>query len=122
MTRVYEIRSTTTSASGISSRGSRREALRRRYNLWHHNEYGFRLLRDNMVREVTAAAAQFAYAMWTRWTRFLIDERARRLINLPLPARRAALLMPSLPSSSASIVKDKHYETDEKRQSVILDR
>jgi preprotein translocase subunit SecA len=99
---------------------SRREAYAADITYGTNNEYGFDYLRDNMVREVDQLRQrELHFAIVDEADSILIDEaRTPLIISAPSVTSGSAYLQFS--KVVRQIERDKHYEVDEKRKTVIL--
>jgi preprotein translocase subunit SecA len=99
---------------------SRREAYAADITYGTNNEYGFDYLRDNMVREVDQLRQrELNFAIVDEADSILIDEaRTPLIISAPSVTSGSAYLQFS--KVVRQIERDKHYEVDEKRKTVIL--
>lgn len=99
---------------------SRREAYAADITYGTNNEYGFDYLRDNMVREVDQLRQrELHFAIVDEADSILIDEaRTPLIISAPSVTSGSSYLQFS--KVVRQIEKDKHYEVDEKRKTVIL--
>ncbi len=99
---------------------SRQEAYRADITYGTNNEYGFDYLRDNMVRETEQLRQrELNYAIVDEVDSILIDEaRTPLIISSSAAASGSAYLQ--FAKVSRQLVKDKHFEVDEKRRSCVL--
>jgi preprotein translocase subunit SecA len=99
---------------------SRREAYEADVTYGTNNEYGFDYLRDNMVREVDQLRQrELHYAIVDEADSILIDEaRTPLIISAPLVTSGNAYAQFS--KVTRNLDRDKHFEVDEKRRTVIL--
>jgi preprotein translocase subunit SecA len=99
---------------------TRQEAYAADITYGTNNEFGFDYLRDNMVREVDQLRQRdLNFAIVDEVDSILIDEaRTPLIISAPSVTSGAAYLQFSKVVRQLS--KDKHFETDEKRKTVIL--
>jgi preprotein translocase subunit SecA len=99
---------------------SRREAYAADITYGTNNEYGFDYLRDNMVREVEQLRQrELNFAIVDEADSILIDEaRTPLIISAPSVTSGSAYLQFS--KVVRQIEREKHYEVDEKRKTVIL--
>ena len=85
-----------------------------------NNEYGFDYLRDNMVREEDQLRQrELNYAIVDEVDSILIDE-ARTPLIISAPSVTSGTAYDQFSKVVRQLRKDKHYETDEKRKTVIL--
>src|SRR5579884_1585815 len=85
-----------------------------------NNEFGFDYLRDNMVREVDQLRQRdLNYAIVDEVDSILIDE-ARTPLIISAPSVTSGTAYAQFAKVVRQLVKDKHFETDEKRKTVIL--
>jgi preprotein translocase subunit SecA len=99
---------------------SRREAYAADITYGTNNEYGFDYLRDNMVREVDQLRQrELHYAIVDEADSILIDEaRTPLIISAPSVTSGSAYLQ--FAKVVRQVEREKHYEVDEKRKTVIL--
>ena len=99
---------------------SRREAYAADITYGTNNEYGFDYLRDNMVRDVEQLRQrELNFAIVDEADSILIDEaRTPLIISAPSVTSGSSYLQFS--KVVRQIEKDKHYDVDEKRKTVIL--
>lgn len=99
---------------------TRREAYAADVTYGTNNEFGFDYLRDNMVREVNQLRQRdLHYAIVDEADSILIDEaRTPLIISAPSVTSGAAYLQ--FAKVTRNLEKEKHYEVDEKRRTVIL--
>jgi len=85
-----------------------------------NNELGFDYLRDNMVRETDQLRQRdLHYAIVDEADSILIDE-ARTPLIISAPSVTSGNAYAQFSKVTMQLVKDKHFETDEKRKTVIL--
>lgn len=85
-----------------------------------NNEYGFDYLRDNMVREEDQLRQRnLHYAIVDEVDSILIDE-ARTPLIISAPSATSGTAYAQFSKVVRQLKKDKHFETDEKRKTVIL--
>ena len=85
-----------------------------------NNEFGFDYLRDNMVREVDQLRQrELHFAIVDEVDSILIDE-ARTPLIISAPSVTSGNAYAQFSKVVRQLKKDKHYETDEKRKTVIL--
>jgi preprotein translocase subunit SecA len=85
-----------------------------------NNEYGFDYLRDNMVREEDQLRQRdLHYAIVDEVDSILIDE-ARTPLIISAPSVTSGTAYAQFSKVVRQLSKDKHFETDEKRKTVIL--
>ena len=85
-----------------------------------NNEFGFDYLRDNMVREEDQLRQRdLHYAIVDEVDSILIDE-ARTPLIISAPSVTSGTAYAQFAKVVRQLVKEKHYETDEKRKTVIL--
>lgn len=99
---------------------SRREAYGADITYGTNNEFGFDYLRDNMVRDVEQLRQrELHFAIVDEADSILIDEaRTPLIISAPSVTSGSSYLQFS--KVVRQIEKEKHYEVDEKRKTVIL--
>jgi preprotein translocase subunit SecA len=99
---------------------TRREAYAADITYGTNNEYGFDYLRDNMVREEDQLRQRdLHFAIVDEADSILIDEaRTPLIISAPSVTSGSAYLQFS--KVVRQLERDKHYEVDEKRKTVIL--
>ncbi len=99
---------------------TRQEAYNADITYGTNNEYGFDYLRDNMVRETDQLRQrELNYAIVDEVDSILIDEaRTPLIISAAAAASGSAYLQ--FAKLSRQLKKEKHFEVDEKRRSVIL--
>jgi preprotein translocase subunit SecA len=99
---------------------SRQEAYAADITYGTNNEYGFDYLRDNMVREVDQLRQRdLNFAIVDEVDSILIDE-ARTPLIISAPSVTSGTAYSQFSKVVRQLVKDKHFETDEKRKTVIL--
>ncbi|MDL2363347.1 MAG: preprotein translocase subunit SecA [Patescibacteria group bacterium] len=99
---------------------SRREAYEADITYGTNNEYGFDYLRDNMVREEDQLRQRdLHYAIVDEVDSILIDE-ARTPLIISAPSVTSGTAYAQFSKVVRQLKKDKHFETDEKRKTVIL--
>jgi preprotein translocase subunit SecA len=99
---------------------TRREAYEADVTYGTNNEFGFDYLRDNMVREVDQLRQRpLHYAIVDEVDSILIDE-ARTPLIISAPSVTSGTAYAQFSKIVRQLDKDKHYETDEKRKTVIL--
>jgi preprotein translocase subunit SecA len=99
---------------------SRHEAYAADITYGTNNEFGFDYLRDNMVREVDQLRQRdLHYAIVDEADSILIDE-ARTPLIISAPSVTSGNAYAQFAKVARQLEKDKHYETDEKRKTVIL--
>lgn len=99
---------------------SRREAYAADITYGTNNEFGFDYLRDNMVREVDQLRQRdLHYAIVDEVDSILIDE-ARTPLIISAPSVTSGTAYAQFAKVVRQLKKDAHYETDEKRKTVIL--
>lgn len=85
-----------------------------------NNEYGFDYLRDNMVREVDQLRQrELHFAIVDEADSILIDE-ARTPLIISAPSVTSGNAYAQFAKVARQVERDKHYEVDEKRKTVIL--
>src|SRR5580693_4806594 len=85
-----------------------------------NNEYGFDYLRDNMVREEDQLRQRdLHYAIVDEVDSILIDE-ARTPLIISAPSVTSGTAYAQFSKVVRQLSKEKHFETDEKRKTVIL--
>lgn len=99
---------------------SRREAYAADITYGTNNEYGFDYLRDNMVRDVDQLRQrELNFAIVDEADSILVDEaRTPLIISAPSVTSGSAYLQ--FAKVVRQVERDKHYEVDEKRKTVIL--
>lgn len=99
---------------------SRREAYMADITYGTNNEFGFDYLRDNMVREVEQLRQrELHYAIVDEADSILIDESRTPLI-ISAPSVTSGTAYAQFSKVVRPLERDKHYEVDEKRKTVIL--
>ncbi len=99
---------------------SRQEAYNADITYGTNNEYGFDYLRDNMVREVDQLRQRdLHYAIVDEADSILIDE-ARTPLIISAPSVTSGNAYSQFAKVARQVERDKHYEVDEKRKTVIL--
>jgi preprotein translocase subunit SecA len=99
---------------------TRQEAYAADVTYGTNNEYGFDYLRDNMVREVDQLRQRpLHYAIVDEVDSILIDE-ARTPLIISAPSVTSGNAYAQFSKVVRQLKKDTHYETDEKRKTVIL--
>jgi preprotein translocase subunit SecA len=99
---------------------TRREAYEADITYGTNNEFGFDYLRDNMVRETDQLRQrELNYAIVDEVDSILIDE-ARTPLIISAPSVTSGNAYAQFSKVVRQLQKDKHYETDEKRKTVIL--
>lgn len=99
---------------------SRREAYEADVTYGTNNEFGFDYLRDNMVREVDQLRQRdLHYAIVDEVDSILVDE-ARTPLIISAPSVTTGTAYDRFAKVTRQLKKDEHYETDEKRKTVIL--
>jgi preprotein translocase subunit SecA len=99
---------------------SRREAYEADITYGTNNEYGFDCLRDNMVRETDQLRQRpLHYAIVDEVDSILIDE-ARTPLIISAPSVTSGNAYAQFSKVVRQLKIDEHYETDEKRKTVIL--
>lgn len=99
---------------------SRQEAYAADITYGTNNEYGFDYLRDNMVREEDQLRQRdLHYAIVDEVDSILIDE-ARTPLIISAPSVTSGTAYAQFAKVTRQLVKEKHFETDEKRKTVIL--
>jgi preprotein translocase subunit SecA len=99
---------------------TRREAYAADVTYGTNNEFGFDYLRDNMVREVDQLRQrELHYAIVDEVDSILIDE-ARTPLIISAPSVTTGSSYAQFSKVTRQLELDKHYETDEKRKTVIL--
>ena len=99
---------------------TRQDAYRADITYGTNNEYGFDYLRDNMVRETEQLRQrELNFAIVDEADSILIDEaRTPLIISASAAASGSAYLQ--FAKLTRPMIKDKHYEVDEKRRSTVL--
>jgi len=99
---------------------TRQEAYAADITYGTNNEYGFDYLRDNMVRETDQLRQRpLHYAIVDEVDSILIDE-ARTPLIISAPSVTSGTAYAQFAKVVRQLKKDDHYETDEKRKTVIL--
>jgi preprotein translocase subunit SecA len=99
---------------------SRQEAYAADITYGTNNEYGFDYLRDNMVREEDQLRQRdLHYAIVDEVDSILVDE-ARTPLIISAPSVTSGTAYAQFSKVVRQLVKEKHFETDEKRKTVIL--
>jgi preprotein translocase subunit SecA len=99
---------------------TRQEAYAADITYGTNNEFGFDYLRDNMVREEDQLRQRdLHYAIVDEVDSILIDE-ARTPLIISAPSVTSGSAYAQFAKVVLQLVKDKHFETDEKRKTVIL--
>jgi preprotein translocase subunit SecA len=99
---------------------TRQEAYAADITYGTNNEFGFDYLRDNMVREEDQLRQrELHYAIVDEVDSILIDE-ARTPLIISAPSVTSGTAYAQFARVTRQLVKDKHFETDEKRKTVIL--
>lgn len=99
---------------------TRQEAYNADITYGTNNEYGFDYLRDNMVRETEQLRQRdLSYAIVDEVDSILIDE-ARTPLIISAPSTASGTAYQQFAKVVRGLVKDTHYEVDEKRKSVVL--
>ena len=99
---------------------TRQEAYAADITYGTNNEYGFDYLRDNMVREVDQLRQrELNYAIVDEVDSILIDE-ARTPLIISAPSVTSGTAYAQFAKVVRQLVKNKDFETDEKRKTVIL--
>lgn len=99
---------------------SRQEAYQADITYGTNNEYGFDYLRDNMVREEDQLRQRdLHFAIVDEVDSILIDE-ARTPLIISAPSVTSGTAYAQFAKIVRQLSKDKHFETDEKRKTVIL--
>jgi preprotein translocase subunit SecA len=99
---------------------TRREAYAADVTYGTNNEYGFDYLRDNMVREEEdLRQRELNFAIVDEVDSILIDE-ARTPLIISAPSVTSGTAYSQFSKIVRQLKKDKHFETDEKRKTVIL--
>jgi preprotein translocase subunit SecA len=99
---------------------TRQEAYAADITYGTNNEFGFDYLRDNMVREVDQLRQRdLHFAIVDEADSILIDE-ARTPLIISAPSVTSGNAYAQFSKVARQLEKDKHYETDEKRKTVIL--
>lgn len=99
---------------------TRQEAYAADITYGTNNEFGFDYLRDNMVREESQLRQrELHYAIVDEVDSILIDE-ARTPLIISAPATASATAYEQFSKVVRTLKKEKDYEIDEKRRSVVL--
>ncbi len=99
---------------------TRQEAYNADITYGTNNEFGFDYLRDNMVREVDQLRQRdLHYAIVDEADSILIDE-ARTPLIISAPSVTSGTAYLQFAKVARQLEKEKHYEVDEKRKTVIL--
>ena len=99
---------------------TRREAYEADITYGTNNEFGFDYLRDNMVREVDQLRQrELNYAIVDEADSILIDE-ARTPLIISAPSVTSGSSYKQFSKIVREVERDKDYEVDEKRRTVIL--
>lgn len=99
---------------------TRREAYEADITYGTNNEFGFDYLRDNMVREVgQLRQRELHYAIVDEVDSILIDE-ARTPLIISAPSVTSGSAYAQFAKVVRPLERDKHYEVDEKRRTVIM--
>ncbi|HXE09882.1 MAG TPA: preprotein translocase subunit SecA, partial [Verrucomicrobiae bacterium] len=99
---------------------TRQEAYAADITYGTNNEFGFDYLRDNMVREEDQLRQRdLHYAIVDEVDSILIDE-ARTPLIISAPSVTSGNAYAQFARVVRQLVRDKHFETDEKRKTVIL--
>ncbi|MEI8338598.1 MAG: preprotein translocase subunit SecA [bacterium] len=99
---------------------SRQEAYAADITYGTNNEFGFDYLRDNMVREEDQLRQrELNYAIVDEVDSILVDE-ARTPLIISAPSVTSGSAYMQFSRVVRQLQKEKHYETDEKRKTVIL--
>ncbi|HSH55523.1 MAG TPA: preprotein translocase subunit SecA [Candidatus Limnocylindrales bacterium] len=99
---------------------TRRQAYEADVTYGTNNEFGFDYLRDNMVRETDQLRQRdLHFAIVDEVDSILIDE-ARTPLIISAPSVTSGNAYAQFAKVVRQLVKEKHYETDEKRKTVIL--
>ena len=99
---------------------SRQEAYAADITYGTNNEFGFDYLRDNMVREEDQLRQRdLNFAIVDEVDSILIDE-ARTPLIISAPSVTSGSAYAQFSRVTRQLQKEKHYETDEKRKTVIL--
>jgi preprotein translocase subunit SecA len=99
---------------------SRQDAYAADVTYGTNNEYGFDYLRDNMVREEDQLRQRdLNFAIVDEVDSILIDE-ARTPLIISAPSVTSGTAYAQFSKVVRQLIKDKHFETDEKRKTVIL--
>jgi preprotein translocase subunit SecA len=99
---------------------TRQEAYAADITYGTNNEFGFDYLRDNMVREEDQLRQRdLHYAIVDEVDSILIDE-ARTPLIISAPSVTSGNAYAQFSKVVRQLIKEKHFETDEKRKTVIL--
>src|SRR5665811_429573 len=99
---------------------SRQDAYNADITYGTNNEYGFDYLRDNMVREEDQLRQRdLHYAIVDEVDSILIDE-ARTPLIISAPSVTSGTAYAQFAKVVRQLIKEKHYEVDEKHKTVIL--
>ncbi len=99
---------------------TRQEAYAADITYGTNNEFGFDYLRDNMVREEDQLRQrELHFAIVDEVDSILIDE-ARTPLIISAPSVTSGTAYAQFARVTRQLVRDKHFETDEKRKTVIL--
>lgn len=99
---------------------TRQEAYAADVTYGTNNEYGFDYLRDNMVRERDQLRQrELHFAIVDEVDSILVDE-ARTPLIISAPSVTSGTAYAQFSKVVRQLVKEKHFETDEKRKTVIL--
>ncbi|MFI5270765.1 MAG: preprotein translocase subunit SecA [Candidatus Saccharimonadales bacterium] len=99
---------------------TRQEAYAADITYGTNNEFGFDYLRDNMVREEDQLRQRdLHYAIVDEVDSILIDE-ARTPLIISAPSVTSGTAYSQFAKIVRQLLKEKHFETDEKRKTVIL--
>lgn len=99
---------------------TRQEAYAADITYGTNNEFGFDYLRDNMVREEDQLRQRdLHYAIVDEVDSILVDE-ARTPLIISAPSVTSGTAYAQFSKVVRQLVKEKHFETDEKRKTVIL--
>ncbi len=99
---------------------TRREAYEADVTYGTNNEFGFDYLRDNMVREISQLRQRpLHYAIVDEVDSILVDE-ARTPLIISAPSVTSGSAYAQYAKVVRNLKKDKHYDVDEKRKTVIL--
>lgn len=99
---------------------TRQEAYAADVTYGTNNEFGFDYLRDNMVREVDQLRQrELHFAIVDEVDSILIDE-ARTPLIISAPSVTTGSAYAQFAKVTRQLKRDEHYETDEKRKTVIL--
>ena len=99
---------------------TRQEAYAADVTYGTNNEYGFDYLRDNMVREEDQLRQRdLHFAIVDEVDSILIDE-ARTPLIISAPSVTSGTAYAQFAKVVRQLLKEKHFETDEKRKTVIL--